>query len=58
VAHALLEDINLIDGMQVDRVDGEAIESVCRHTDDAAALQAADDVFDFFRLRLIRVYAQ
>jgi hypothetical protein len=58
VAHALLEDVNLIDGMKIYRIDGKTIKRVRGQTDDAAALQASYDIFDFFRLRFVRMHPQ
>ena len=44
--------------MQVHRIDGETIKRVRRQPNDTSRSQAANNVLDLFRLRLIRLHAQ
>ena len=46
VPGASFEVVDTIDGLEVDRVDGEAVKGVGGKGDDVAAVEAGDDVFD------------
>ena len=46
VPGAGLELVDAVDGAEIDRVDGEAVEGIGRERDDVAAVEAGDDVAD------------
>jgi hypothetical protein len=50
--------VNQLDCVQVDRVYGQTVKRIRRQSDDTACSQAAHNVLDLFRLRLIRLHAQ
>jgi hypothetical protein len=53
VAGPGFELVDAIDGVEIDRIDGEAVKSVSRERDDVAAVETVGDILDERRLRLV-----
>ncbi len=58
VAGAGLEVVDAVDGVQIDRIDGETIEGIGGKGDDIAAVEAGDDGLDVVLLGLVWMNAE